>query len=105
MNNLKNPYVAIINHMREQGSAYNPSSIELGIVIKVNPFTVQIGDLQLNKDNLLIADYLLENYSREIQVNGTTNTYVTQDGFKKDDLLGLVQIGNKYLVICKAVSI
>lgn len=64
-----NPYSALIKIMREQGAKYNPPSIQIGQVISPPPnIIIKIGDLQVDKDNILIADYLLPNYKRHITI-------------------------------------
>ncbi|MBZ9635580.1 DUF2577 domain-containing protein [Clostridium sp. FP1] len=71
---MKNPYSGIVNHMREQGAKYNPPAIQIGIVISNDPLTIKVGDLQISKDNLLIADYLLKDYKMEINMPSTEGT-------------------------------
>jgi len=65
---MDNPYSGIVNHMREQGAKYNPSSIQIGIVISSDPLIIKVGDLQLYKDDMYIADYLLKDYKLEIDM-------------------------------------
>jgi hypothetical protein len=121
--NIGNPYSEIINQMRNQGAYYNPSGIEIGIVTNEDPLTVQLGDLPLNKDNLLIADYLKKGYSRQINIpsasaSGSTsdgsissiaipqgNLNLLDNGFKKSDNVALVRVDTtKYLILCKVVA-
>ena len=54
---MDSPYVEILKHMQKQGSKLNPPSVQIGVMISSN--VLKIGDLQLDKDNLLIADYLV----------------------------------------------
>lgn len=70
----ENPYSKMIEIMQKQGSTSNPPAIEIGEVISPNPLTVKIGDLQVDKDNILIADYLLKEYKRKIKVPKVTAT-------------------------------
>lgn len=101
---IKDPYVDLINLMRSHGAHNNPSTIELGQVISSNPLTIKVQDLPLTKENLLVADYLLANYSREVNVLGTTTTMSYIDTLKKDDSVALIRIGAFYIVLCKVVS-
>lgn len=57
----------IVGIMREQGSTYNPPSICLGKVISVEPIMIKVGDLPLNRDNLLMSDILLGSYGRKAE--------------------------------------
>lgn len=59
-----NPYLKILGLMEKHGQTYNTPSIEIGYVVSPEPLTVKIGDLQLTKEDLLIADYLLKEYKR-----------------------------------------
>ena len=71
MNNLDNAYSGIINIMREQGTKYNAPALMLGEVINANPLLIKAGDIQLDKDNLYVADYLMPGYSREASLTGS----------------------------------
>jgi len=63
-----NPYSKLIEQMKKQGASSNPPAIEIGEVASPNPLTIRVGGLQLNKNNILIADYLLKGYRREIKI-------------------------------------
>lgn len=74
-----NPYSKLIEQMRKQGGSVNSPDIQIGRVVSPSPLVVQIGDLQVDRDNLLIADYLLGNYARdaiigEVSVSGSTGS-------------------------------
>lgn len=69
-----NPYSKIIEIMQKQGSTSNPPSIQIGEVISPPPnLIVKINDLQIDKDNILIADYLLKDHMREVRTDTMTN--------------------------------
>ncbi|AZV57921.1 DUF2577 domain-containing protein [Clostridium sp. AWRP] len=121
--NVKNPYSEIINLMRDQGSQYNPSSIELGIVSSTDPIVVQLGDLPLDKDNLYIADYLKQGYSRQISIPSTdasgstsngsissiglpkANLNFSDSGLKEGDIVALIKVSTtRYLILLKVVA-
>ena len=74
-----NPYSKIIEQMKKQGASSNPPAIEIGKVISPNPLTIRIGDLQIDKDNILIADYLLKEYKRKIKIPEVTATGETNN--------------------------
>ena len=64
---MDNSVSRIIKVMRNQGSAYNAPSIILANVVSAQPnFMIKVGNIQVDKDNLLIADHLLKDYSRAI---------------------------------------
>lgn len=100
---MDNPYLTILDVMKKQGQNENPS-ITLGKVI--NPTTVQVGDLQITKENLYFADYLLKGYKRELNVNGTSNTYITKDTLKQGDIVAVVptQDMQTYIILAKVVE-
>lgn len=104
---MKNPYSELLNLMREQGAKYNPPTIEIGEVISPNPVKIKLGDLQLDKDDVLINDFLLQGYKRQLKVNGITNEYETTDTLKKGDLLAIMPAGDRqrFIVLCKVVSL
>lgn len=74
----ENPYSKLIEQMQKQGSISNPPSMQIGEVISSNPLTIRIGDLQIDKDNILIADYLKE-YKRKIKIPEVVATGETND--------------------------
>lgn len=120
---MESSYTKFIKMMRTQGAAYNPEGIKIATVITEDPLTIDVDDLPLDKDNLLIADYLLENYSRKISIPSTSAAGSTTDGsiesinipdgnlsftdgLKKDDMLAVIKISKlKYLILCKVVSL
>ncbi|HEX3030515.1 MAG TPA: DUF2577 family protein [Clostridia bacterium] len=66
-----NPYSEMLSIMQEHGSKYNPPSIQLAEVIAPPPdIIIKFGDIQVDKNNILIADYLLKDYNRAYYANG-----------------------------------
>lgn len=57
----QNPYNAWIKIMREQGSTNNPPYISVVEVVSIDPVLVSLNGVQLDKDDLLIADTLVGN--------------------------------------------
>ena len=65
----QNPFSSLIEIMREQGSFNNSPDLMIGEILNSPPnIAIKVGDIQLDKDNLYIADYLLEDYKRKIQI-------------------------------------
>lgn len=124
--NIKDPYVSILQHMQNQGKRFNPPSIAIGTVIseESEPLTINVGDLPLTKENFLIADYLLKDYKRKINipstsaVGSTTNGSITSitipdaemsftDGLKKGDKVACLATSDEqtYIILCKVVAL
>lgn len=130
---MKNAYSAIINHMRTQGAKYNPPVVQVGVVVAADPLTVKLGDLQISKDNLLVADYLLPSYQRQLNIPLTDGSGVMSaeevgpygshthaisklgvsdgainftDGLKQDDVVALIPTADEqtYIVLARVVS-
>lgn len=127
-----NPYSKMIEIMKKQGATSNPPSIQIGEVVQPPPkLIVKIDDLQIDNDNILIADYLLKNHVREVRTDtmtnvpskqfetGTTtvnsnhshniaeltinNTKIyTDDTLKKGDLLAVMPVYDRQLYIILA---
>lgn len=74
-----NPYSKLIEQMKKQGATSNPPSVQIGEVISPNPLTIRIGDLQIDKDNILMADYLLKEYKRKVKIPEVTATGETNN--------------------------
>lgn len=129
------PYSTLVRIMREQGAKYNPPTIQIGKVIAPPPnLVIKIGDLQIDKDNILIADYLLPNYQRQISIPmtsgaGTMSSEIVGDHgahthtiyqleisqgeiqildtLKTGDLVAVMPTGDRqtYIVLAKVVSL
>ena len=117
-------YNKILNLMENHGGKYNPPSIDIGVVISNKPMTIKIGDLQLTKDNLLIADFLLANYKRKINISSTSASGNTSngeiisvaipdgeinltDGLKENDIVACLATEDRqrYIVLCRVVRV
>ncbi len=71
-------YTKILGLMKKKGTENNPEVVSLATVVSVPPnLIIQTGDVQITQENILIADYLLSNYSR--QINIPANTTATGD--------------------------
>lgn len=124
----KNPFEEIIETMRNEGKAYNPPSILIGKVISTPPnLHVQVAGVMLDKDNLLIADYLLPDYTRKANLAvtnaGVTNTVsshshsinlsfenkdiIFTDTFSEGDLLAIMPTQDRqtFIILCKVVAL
>ncbi|WP_085829020.1 DUF2577 domain-containing protein [Clostridium massiliodielmoense] len=69
----QDPVVGILKIMEQMGSKNNPPSITTGQVISVNPIKIKVGDLILERYNLLINEDLLK-HSKEVTINNTSIT-------------------------------
>lgn len=77
----ENPYSKMIELMQRQGSIVNPPSIQVAEVISTPPnLVIKLGDLQVDKDNILIADYLLPGYKRKASQKSAGNIISHDDG-------------------------
>lgn len=61
MSNEDNPYINLIELIKELGSENNPIPYMTGKVISTNPLVVDIGEIQLGKEEILVnKDLILE---------------------------------------------
>lgn len=72
----ENPYSSILNTVKQDNNANN--GVMIGNVISPNPLIIQIGDLQIDKDNILIAYSLTLNKGDKVAVFSTQDkqTYI-----------------------------
>ncbi len=75
----ENPYSKMIEIMQKESANTNPPITQIGKVISPQPLIIEVGDLQVDKDNILIADYLLQNYKRKIKVPESETTGETAE--------------------------
>ena len=108
--------------MQEQGEKYNSPSVNLGQVISIAPLTIKLGELSLDKDDLLISDILIGNCSRTATLilsasdsigneSGAASlsgngTIILNTSLQKGDLVAMMSTKNrqKYIVLCKVVK-
>lgn len=83
-----NPYINLINKMQTHGAAKNPPSITIATVVQSPPnLQIQIGALLLDSDNILIADYLVNNYSRSYSIDGDIAFNQSINGVTNDEYI------------------
>jgi hypothetical protein len=106
------PYARIAGFCRRQGAKDNPPTIGTGTVTSPPPnLIIEFNDMPLYKDDILIADFLLSNYSRDISsdiTNATISKITTTDtSLSEGDTVAMMPLadGQKYLLLCKVVSI
>ena len=85
MRHINNPYNGIINIIKQQNNN-SSSTVVLGKVVNTNPLSISIGELFLDREDLM--------------VNESIRT------FKEGDMLAMVPTINrqKYIILCKVVS-
>ncbi|CUU49195.1 DUF2577 domain-containing protein [Clostridium beijerinckii] len=102
------PYVKMLNLMKRKGAESNPLSICIAKVNSPPPeIIIQTNDLQLYKDDLYIADYLLSGYSRQASVANTDGTAVSfLDTIKIGDELAVLPTKDNqtWIILCKVVK-
>ncbi len=132
--NEKNPYSDLVAMMQSQGAKNNPPFVMLGKVINPLPnLLIQIGDLQVDLDNLLLAEDLVEHQcltelatatatgvtdQTAVGDHGSHNHHILQIAYTagelniasclaKDDLVAVLPLEGyqNYIVLCKVVSL
>lgn len=82
MANEGNPYFQFIEEMRKQASETRRISFIIGKVKSADPLLIEAGTLQLDRSDVLISDYLLPGYEREVLIGTNTENMVILDGLK-----------------------
>lgn len=129
---MRDPYIGLLSAMQRQGASTNPPGIKLAEVVAPPPnIVIKMGDLQVDKDNIYIADYLLPGYRRTanqqseggiITHDGGDPTYspytvleslthsgtiTLTDTLKPGDIVAAVptEDGQTYIILAKVVSL
>lgn len=80
----EDPYSGLIGMMQKEGAKLNPPSIKVGIIISSEPLHIKVDDQDIYEDDVLVADYLLGDYKREMTFNTngdlTSTTQSTSGG-------------------------
>lgn len=101
-------YTKILKLMEKHGSVNNPTTISLATVISPPPnLIIQTGNLQVTSNNILIADYLLNTYNRQVTIAGTTEQISFIDTLNVGDTLAVqeIQDGQTYIILCRVVTL
>jgi hypothetical protein len=106
------PYAKILGSMQRQGKKFNSPGICIGTVSSPPPnLIIEVNDMPLYKEDILIADYLLSEYSRSISSNITDATIsqitTIDSALKEGDTVAIMPTIDMqtWIVICKAVSL
>lgn len=85
---MDNPYSKILEMTRNRGG--NLSGISIGEVLAPPPnLVVRVGELQVDKDNIKIADYLLKEYQREYKTSPDEVIWSVRNYIKFEDTLAV----------------
>lgn len=108
-------FAKLLKLMQRQGEANNPKGLEIGVMTSSN--TCSIGDLELDKDDLLVNETLLKPVLTELDFNiqssgGTSHTHNWVDKskyfkpLKKGDIVVLLKLEDQdmYVILCKVVE-
>ena len=89
-----------INMMRDEGSKYNPPTVQLGVVTSISPIQIKVGELPLFENNLYINKQLL-GYEETVIINGNSETIEHNSILAVNSTVFLyaVENGQKYVVL------
>lgn len=86
---MKEPAAQLLDIMEYHGAVNNPPTVTIARIINVEPLAIQMGKLQIDKDNIFISTRLIPEYKRAYQMEGSAhikypgifaNTTTTNDG-------------------------
>lgn len=110
MNNEDNPFMTLAENIKNMGSN-KQQLFYIGKVISIAPLVVDIGELQLDREDLLINKDLLKGIKRKVKINATTvtgnvvtehsgtlKTFDMQDGYI-ENLEDIFKINDKVVLI------
>lgn len=102
---MKDPYVKMINLMKERGADSNPPGIQLGTMINSN--TLKVGDLQVGRQNLYIASYLVSNKPGKVITDTGTYNIVNLLKLKAGDVVAVMPTVDMqtYIILAKVVRV
>lgn len=103
-------YARILMTMQRQGKKFNPPSICIGTVTSSPPnLIVEVNDMPLYSDDLRIADYLLSEYSRNVNITGGEGSKITtiDSALSEGDEVALMPTADKqiWIILCKVKEV
>lgn len=97
----------LLGIMREQGKKDNPETLVLGTMTSSN--SCMVGELPLDSDDLLIAEYLTTGYHKAVSSNNPSlkNDSTFVNPLKKGDQVVLMKVEEQdvYVILCKVVEL
>ena len=108
LDKMDDPYMSFVEMMRNQGSSGNQVPFLLGKVISASPLLIQAGNIQLEREDLLINEALISGYTRKVEVRpDISDSYnadiETKDDFKINDQVILLMSPDQqqFILLCK----
>ena len=108
------PYSEMANRFKEISKGLNSPAIDIGTVIVESPLRIQKGELVLEEEDVLVADYLTDKYRREMEYtwrdDGMEGRFIRdiqyRDKLKTGDEVALLAVASKqlYIVLARVVK-
>lgn len=108
------PYSQMANRFKEISKGLNSPSIDIGKVVGDNPLRIQKGELILEEDDVIVADYLTDKYQRKMEYtwkdDGVEGRFVRdiqyRDKLEIGDKVALLAVASKqlYIVLARVVQ-
>ena len=103
---MSNPFNSLINAIREEGKFYNePSFYFAKITSELPNLKAMLGDMELNKNNLLIDKNLLDRHNYYINCSEGNISHNLTDKLSIGDKVVMIRDNDNFIIISKVVSI
>lgn len=108
---MANPINEFIGIMREEGKFHNEPSFFIGVIIdKLPNLKVSMNNIILDKDNLLIDNWLFDRAAKSfITTQSNNHTHELNESLTnqldKGDTVIMFKVGEKFAIISKLVSL
>lgn len=107
-------YGDFANEIKELSKKLNSPTIDVGTVTQEDPLEIQKGELPIYAEDVLVADYLTDQYKREMEYtwkdDGMEGRFIRpiqyRDKLKVGDEVALLSVasGQRYIVLCRVVK-
>ena len=78
MDAFDDPFMSFVQLARDEGAAYNPVPFLIGDVACADPLLIQVGELQLEREDVFINAMLLPGFSMDVALMPTQATGQTE---------------------------
>ena len=65
MNEARDPYLGLNNHIRQQAREQTPAYYAIGKVLSLRPLKIRADGLDLDRDDLCVPESMYSNFTRE----------------------------------------
>ena len=102
----RDPYLGLNNHIRQQARSQIPTYYTVGKVVSLRPLMVRAAGMNLDRDDLKIAQHLLAGWTEHLtNLEWPTKTKLPEKKFQIPFSGNFIRLRNNHLYVCSDYKI